>query len=101
MCEHGTRKAKGGDGARGVVWGIGHSHTDRLRFQEGMQVDPRRARPESRFRASPRNFTMKCDSEIPGAGAGLGPVQTKFKRYAVSSELLLVTSGERAGLGKI
>lgn len=61
---------------------IGHSQTDRLRFQVGMQVDPR-----------DRILTVKFQ--------GLGPVQSKFKRYAVSSELLLVTSGERAGLGQI
>ena len=100
MCEHGTRKAKGGDGARGVVWGIGHSHTDRLRFQEGMQVDPRGPSRIQIPRLAPE-FHKKFDSEIPGAGAGLGPVQSKFKRYVVSSELLLVTSGERAGLGQI
>ena len=33
MCEHGMRKAKGGDGARGVMWGdVGkldtHTQTD-------------------------------------------------------------------------
>lgn len=64
------RKAKGGDGARGAVWEIGHSHTDRLRFQEGMQVDPSRIQ----IRASP--WILTFDSEIPGAGAGSIKVQT-------------------------
>ena len=49
---------------------IGHSHTDRLRFQEGMQVDPSRIQ----IRASP--WILTFDSEIPGARAGSIKVQT-------------------------